>query len=61
MNIAMEQTEEWSGGLLKNKYGDAFIRGCVAASSAPPASRPPCSQPLLRNNVLYISTVPTPK
>jgi hypothetical protein len=45
MNIAMEQTEEWSGGLLKNKYGDAFIRGCVTASatprSAPGSHRPP--------------------
>jgi len=27
MNIAMEQTEEWSNGQLKGKYGDAFIRG----------------------------------
>ncbi|KAI8611397.1 hypothetical protein BC830DRAFT_1044068, partial [Chytriomyces sp. MP71] len=27
MNIAMEQTEEYVGGDLKNKYGDAFIRG----------------------------------
>jgi len=27
MNIAMEQTEEYVGGQLKNKYGDAFIRG----------------------------------
>ncbi len=27
MNIALEQTEEYSGGQLKNKYGDAFIRG----------------------------------
>lgn len=27
MNIALEQTEEYSGGILKNKYGDAFIRG----------------------------------
>ncbi|GBB95165.1 hypothetical protein RclHR1_02490020 [Rhizophagus clarus] len=27
MNIALEQTEEWVNGQLKNKYGDAFIRG----------------------------------
>lgn len=27
MNIALEQTEEYENGDLKNKYGDAFIRG----------------------------------
>ena len=27
MNIAMEQTEEYVNGQLKNKYGDAFILG----------------------------------
>ncbi|CAL6414224.1 unnamed protein product [Bathycoccus prasinos] len=27
MNIAMEHTEEYVNGQLKNKYGDAFIRG----------------------------------
>ena len=27
MNIAMEQTEEYENGVLKAKYGDAFIRG----------------------------------
>lgn len=27
MNIALEQTEEYMNGQLKNKYGDAFIRG----------------------------------
>jgi U6 snRNA-associated Sm-like protein LSm6 len=27
MNIAMEQTEEYIDGQLKNKYGDCFIRG----------------------------------
>jgi len=27
MNIAMEQTEEFVDGQLKNKYGDCFIRG----------------------------------
>ena len=34
MNIALEQTEEYVNGQLKNKYGDAFIRGnngeCIA-------------------------------
>lgn len=31
MNIVLEQTEEYVKGQLKNKYGDAFIRGkqCV--------------------------------
>ncbi|BFZ62811.1 U4/U6-U5 snRNP complex subunit lsm6 [Saitoella coloradoensis] len=27
MNIALEQTEEYVNGQLKNSYGDAFIRG----------------------------------
>lgn len=27
MNIALEQTEEYVNGQLKDKYGDAFIRG----------------------------------
>ena len=27
MNIALEQTEEYSNGQLKSKFGDAFIRG----------------------------------
>ena len=27
MNIALEQSEEYMNGQLKNKYGDAFIRG----------------------------------
>ncbi|KAA8495854.1 U6 snRNA-associated Sm-like protein LSm6 [Porphyridium purpureum] len=27
MNVALEQTEEYVLGELKNKYGDAFIRG----------------------------------
>lgn len=27
MNIALEKTEEYVGGLLKHKYGDVFIRG----------------------------------
>jgi hypothetical protein len=27
MNIAMENTEEYVDGKLKNKYGDTFVRG----------------------------------
>jgi U6 snRNA-associated Sm-like protein LSm6 len=27
MNIALEQTEEHVGGIVTNRYGDAFIRG----------------------------------
>jgi U6 snRNA-associated Sm-like protein LSm6 len=27
MNVALEQTEEWVDGVMKAKYGDAFIRG----------------------------------
>lgn len=27
MNIALEQTEEYINGELKNKFGDSFIRG----------------------------------
>lgn len=33
MNIALEQTEEYVNGQLKNKYGDAFIRGNNGNSS----------------------------
>lgn len=33
MNIAMEQTEEYVNGQLKNKYGDCFIRGNNGESS----------------------------
>ena len=32
MNIAMEQTEEYVDGQLKNRYGDCFIRGNNGAS-----------------------------
>jgi len=41
MNIAMEQTEEYVGGQLKNKYGDAFIRGnnVLYISTQGPAKR----------------------
>lgn len=34
MNIALEQTEEYVNGQLKNKYGDAFIRGNNGNSSS---------------------------
>ena len=27
MNCALEQTEEWIGGVHKNTYGDCFVRG----------------------------------
>ncbi|KAJ3015553.1 U4/U6-U5 snRNP complex subunit lsm6 [Thoreauomyces humboldtii] len=27
MNIALENTEEYVNGVLKNRYGDCFIRG----------------------------------
>ena len=27
MNIAMEQTEEWVDGALRQQYGNVFIRG----------------------------------
>lgn len=33
MNIAMEQTEEYIDGQMKNKYGDCFIRGNNGKSS----------------------------
>ena len=35
MNIAMEQTEEYVDGQLKNKYGDCFIRGNNGACFCP--------------------------
>ncbi|KAK2157957.1 hypothetical protein LSH36_180g01090 [Paralvinella palmiformis] len=34
MNIALEQTEEYVNGQLKNKYGDVFIRGNNGATPA---------------------------
>jgi U6 snRNA-associated Sm-like protein LSm6 len=27
MNVALEETEEWSNGRLTAKYGDTFLRG----------------------------------
>ncbi|RYG52092.1 hypothetical protein EON67_01990 [archaeon] len=27
LNLAMEQTEEWTDGVLTDRFGDAFIRG----------------------------------
>ncbi|KAI5644638.1 LSM domain-containing protein [Phthorimaea operculella] len=39
MNIALEQTEEYVNGQLKNKYGDAFIRGNNISGSGTPTFR----------------------
>ena len=54
MNIALEQTEEYVNGQLKNKYGDAFIRG----NNGKPIHFVP--KPVLHYHlfcvVLYIST-----
>lgn len=33
MNIALEKTEEYVAGRLKNSYGDVFIRGNNGACS----------------------------
>ncbi|KFM23058.1 U6 snRNA-associated Sm-like protein LSm6 [Auxenochlorella protothecoides] len=60
MNIAMEQTEEYVNGQLKNRYGDCFIRGnnggrgwavwhrlpesCVSGSSEPSHHSPSSAQ-----------------
>lgn len=41
MNIAMEQTEEYVNGQLKNKYGDCFIRGNNGACVPPPSPLSP--------------------
>jgi small nuclear ribonucleoprotein (snRNP)-like protein len=35
MNIALEKTEEYVAGRLRNRYGDVFIRGNNGTSSAP--------------------------
>jgi hypothetical protein len=43
MNIAMEQTEEYVNGQLKNKYGDCFIRGNNGESGLPGVSWPASS------------------
>ena len=70
MNIAMEQTEEYVDGQLKNRYGDCFIRGNNGASrgsslksSCLPSSlfsrtvsHPRALVPRLPSPVLYIST-----
>lgn len=59
MNIAMEQTEEYVNGQLKNKYGDAFIRGNNGkehSCSAMDPFRYALSDVLLLHAVLYIST-----
>ena len=59
MNIAMEQTEEYVNGQLKNKYGDAFIRGNNGMHCAILIFWDICcanSDIGLLNTVLYIST-----
>jgi hypothetical protein len=40
MNIALEQTEEYVNGQLKNKFGDAFIRGNNGAHGSEAFARP---------------------
>uniref|UniRef100_A0A8D2ZTH3 U6 snRNA-associated Sm-like protein LSm6 n=1 Tax=Scophthalmus maximus TaxID=52904 RepID=A0A8D2ZTH3_SCOMX len=42
MNIAIEQTEEYVNGQLKNKYGDAFLRGNNDAFFPPLVWLSPC-------------------
>ncbi len=52
MNIAMEMTEEYVNGELKNRYGDSFIRGnngsCILAFFISKNFEPSCA-------VFYIS------
>lgn len=69
MNLAMEQTEEYVEGELKNKYGDCFLRGNNGAGLAGQATArgepalchdtPHAPRPSLRGPrtgpVLYIS------
>lgn len=45
MNIAMEETSEWVGGVEKNRYGDAFIRGNNVLVSTSWAHRSGCHGP----------------
>ncbi|TKS68376.1 U6 snRNA-associated [Collichthys lucidus] len=45
MNIAIEQTEEYVNGQLKNKYGDAFLRGNNEDTQAAKQRRLPPSPP----------------
>jgi hypothetical protein len=57
MNIALEQTEEYVNGHLKNKYGDAFIRGNNGQDRFHSTSAPsnPKADNLSSAAVLYIS------
>jgi hypothetical protein len=67
MNIAMEQTEEWKGGHLTSKLGDAFIRGNNGEATFRPSAWNPLPQLLLNKTsavslwcfiaVMYISAV----
>ena len=52
MNIAMEQTEEYQNGVLKAKYGDAFIRGNNGAAPSQLAST--TTQLSSTHSVLYV-------
>ena len=40
MNIALEQAEEFVGGALTAKYGDAFLRGNSVMYVAPSRGAP---------------------
>ena len=51
MNIALEKTEEYVAGRLRNRYGDVFIRGNNGASI--PLGQRVCELTLAV--VLYIS------
>lgn len=55
MNIAMEQTEEYIDGQLKNRYGDCFIRGNNGKSSSLITSSTKCE--LLRFVFPFCSTL----
>jgi len=64
MNIAMEQTEEYVNGQLKNKYGDAFIRGnngtswiseFISLYASSPTSIISPSPPILQSAYAYVS------
>ena len=39
MNVALEQAEEWAGGVLTAKFGDCFLRGNGVLYIAPAAKR----------------------
>lgn len=51
MNIALEQTKEFTNGKLRRNYGDAFVRGNNGEASAPQMTRHAAD----RFSVMYIS------